>query len=144
MSQRNTSRISVSTSRKELSLMALKSYTRRSTLPSERPQIEWFPTKLLNYYSLFPLLQELLHLYGFVIDNNPDDYLMVHYPMEAFQSVPIVDSKVQLLEIQKAEMRCLLPRSLLDHGSFSGSPLHEEDRNKKSNGLFCNVFFVHP
>ncbi|XP_058084823.1 uncharacterized protein LOC131232535 isoform X2 [Magnolia sinica] len=82
--------------------------------------------------------EELLYLYGFVIDNNPDDYLMVHYPMEAFQSVPLADSKVQLLEIQKAEMRSLLPRSLLDHGFFSGSPLHEEDRNKNSNGLFCN------
>ncbi|XP_058106730.1 ADP-ribosylation factor GTPase-activating protein AGD3-like isoform X3 [Magnolia sinica] len=67
---------------------------------------------------------------------------MVHYPMEAFQSVPIADSKVQLLEILKAKMRCLLRRSLLDHGFFSRSPLHEEDRNKKSNGLFCNFFFV--
>ncbi|XP_058106729.1 ADP-ribosylation factor GTPase-activating protein AGD3-like isoform X2 [Magnolia sinica] len=62
--------------------------------------------------------------------------------MEAFQSVPIADSKVQLLEILKAKMRCLLRRSLLDHGFFSRSPLHEEDRNKKSNGLFCNFFFV--
>ncbi|KAH0980373.1 hypothetical protein GBA52_007550 [Prunus armeniaca] len=62
--------------------------------------------------------EELLYLYGFVLDGNPDDYLMVHYPMEAIQSVPFSDSKSQLLEAQKAEMRCLLPRSLLDHGFF--------------------------
>nr|XP_011469095.1 PREDICTED: uncharacterized protein LOC101298742 isoform X2 [Fragaria vesca subsp. vesca] len=62
--------------------------------------------------------EELLHLYGFVLDGNPDDYLMVHYPVQALQSVPFTDSKAQLLEAQKAEMRCLLPRSLLDHGFF--------------------------
>ncbi|KAG7034462.1 Ribulose-1,5 bisphosphate carboxylase/oxygenase large subunit N-methyltransferase, chloroplastic [Cucurbita argyrosperma subsp. argyrosperma] len=60
--------------------------------------------------------EELLYLYGFVIENNPDDYLMVHYPLEAIQNVPFSDSKMQLLEVQKAEMRCLLPRRLLDHG----------------------------
>jgi hypothetical protein len=26
-------------------------------------------------------LQELLYLYGFVVDNNPDDYLMVTFTM---------------------------------------------------------------
>ncbi|XP_048321770.2 uncharacterized protein LOC107432673 isoform X2 [Ziziphus jujuba] len=63
--------------------------------------------------------EELLYLYGFVLDNNPDDYLMVHYPVEALQSTPFSDSKAQLLEAQKAELRCLLPRSLLDHGFFT-------------------------
>jgi len=29
----------------------------------------------------FVYLQELLYLYGFVIDNNPDDYLMVTLTM---------------------------------------------------------------
>ncbi|KAL7217839.1 hypothetical protein ACSBR2_011131 [Camellia fascicularis] len=43
----------------------------------------------------------------------------VHYPLQAIQSVPFSESKVQLLEAQKAELRCLLPRSLLDHGFFS-------------------------
>ncbi|XP_068330512.1 ribosomal lysine N-methyltransferase set10 [Pyrus communis] len=62
--------------------------------------------------------EELLYLYGFVLDGNPDDYLMVHYPVEAIQNVPFADSKAQLLEAQKAEMRCLLPRSFLDHGFF--------------------------
>ncbi|POO00932.1 SET domain-containing protein [Trema orientale] len=62
--------------------------------------------------------EELLYLYGFVVENNPDDYLMVHYPVEAIQSIPFSDSKVQLLEAQNVEMRCLLPRGLLDHGFF--------------------------
>ncbi|KAK2974763.1 hypothetical protein RJ640_027124 [Escallonia rubra] len=62
--------------------------------------------------------EELLYLYGFVIDNNPDDYIMVHYPADAIHSVPFSESKIQLLEAQKAEMRCLLPRSLLDRGFF--------------------------
>ncbi|KAF8027142.1 hypothetical protein BT93_E0150 [Corymbia citriodora subsp. variegata] len=79
--------------------------------------------------------EELLYLYGFVIDNNPDDYLMVHYPAEAIQSISCCDAKIQLLEAQKAELRCLLPRSLLDHGFFptsssekGGSSKHEADR----------------
>ncbi|KAI8024071.1 hypothetical protein LOK49_LG03G02413 [Camellia lanceoleosa] len=42
--------------------------------------------------------EELLYLYGFVIDNNPDDYVM------AIQSVPFSESKVQLLE---AQVNCL-------------------------------------
>ncbi|XP_030533635.1 uncharacterized protein LOC115743131 isoform X1 [Rhodamnia argentea] len=65
--------------------------------------------------------EELLYLYGFVIDNNPDDYLMVHYPAEAIQSISCCDTKMQLLEAQKADLRCLLPRSLLDHGLFPTS-----------------------
>ncbi|KGN48317.1 uncharacterized protein LOC101219815 isoform X2 [Cucumis sativus] len=60
--------------------------------------------------------EELLYLYGFVMENNPDDYLMVHYPLEAIQNASSSDSKLQLLGVQKAEMRCLLPRRLLDHG----------------------------
>ncbi|XP_028769031.1 uncharacterized protein LOC114726587 [Neltuma alba] len=62
--------------------------------------------------------EELLYLYGFVIDNNPDDYLMVHYPAEAIASISCSESKSRLLEAQKAEMRCLLPKTLLDHGFF--------------------------
>ncbi|KAG2725005.1 hypothetical protein I3760_01G047000 [Carya illinoinensis] len=81
--------------------------------------------------------EELLYLYGFVIDNNPDDYLMVHYPMEAIQNVPFSDSKVQLLEAQKAELRCLLPRTLLDHGFFSEST-EKSERTDKWEGRVCN------
>ncbi|ONI22833.1 hypothetical protein PRUPE_2G153600 [Prunus persica] len=74
--------------------------------------------------------EELLYLYGFVLDGNPDDYLMVHYPMEAIQSVPFSDPKSQLLEAQKAEMRCLLPRSLLDHGFFPVDISNKEGDDK--------------
>ncbi|GKV12997.1 hypothetical protein SLEP1_g24077 [Rubroshorea leprosula] len=77
--------------------------------------------------------EELLYLYGFVIDNNPDDYLMVHYPIEAIQKISFSESKAQLLEAQKAEMRCLLPRSLLAQGFFPAG----FSNNKESNT--CNV-----
>ncbi|XP_074273062.1 uncharacterized protein LOC141596719 [Silene latifolia] len=62
--------------------------------------------------------EELLYLYGFVIEDNPDDYLMVHYPAEALHNASFSDPKTQLLQAQRAELRCLLPRSLLDHGFF--------------------------
>ncbi|GAB2224185.1 hypothetical protein Droror1_Dr00004935 [Drosera rotundifolia] len=62
--------------------------------------------------------EELLYLYGFVLKDNPDDYLMVHYPVEALQNVLFSDSKLQLIHAQKAELKCLLPRSLLGHGFF--------------------------
>lgn len=74
--------------------------------------------------------EELLYLYGFVIDNNPDDYLMVHYPSEALQSLPCSESKLQLLEAQKAGLRHLLPRSLLGHGFFSANSTLEESSDK--------------
>ncbi|KAA8520567.1 hypothetical protein F0562_014823 [Nyssa sinensis] len=82
--------------------------------------------------------EELLYLYGFIIDDNPDDYLMVHYPLEAIQSVPFSESKVQLLEAQKAEMRCLLPRSLLDHGFFPASTPQKESKDKYAASQVCN------
>ncbi|KAF4386785.1 hypothetical protein CsatB_011912 [Cannabis sativa] len=75
--------------------------------------------------------EELLYLYGFIIENNPDDYLMVHYPVEAIQGVPFSDSKAQLLEAQNAEMRCLLPKSLLDHGFFPEGVQKGEDEKCK-------------
>ncbi|XP_006490991.1 uncharacterized protein LOC127898621 isoform X4 [Citrus sinensis] len=71
--------------------------------------------------------EELLYLYGFVIDNNPDDYLMIHYPAEAIHSIPLSDSKALLLEEQKAQLRCLLPKSLLEHGFFAAG--HPKDGN---------------
>ncbi|WVZ82799.1 hypothetical protein U9M48_030020 [Paspalum notatum var. saurae] len=76
-------------------------------------------------------LQELLYLYGFVIDNNPDDFLMVHYPVEALKKIQSAEIKMKLLEIQKGELRCLLPRSLLDNGFFG---IHSsEDKDNKKN-----------
>ncbi|KAL6965094.1 hypothetical protein U1Q18_036150 [Sarracenia purpurea var. burkii] len=90
------------------------------------------------YTILFSLMQELLYLYGFVIDNNPDDYLMVHYPLEAIHSVSFSESKLQLLEAQKAELRCLLPRSLLDHGFFPAGSQQKESINRCTVGQICN------
>lgn len=82
--------------------------------------------------------EELLYLYGFVIDNNPDDYLMVHYPMELFKNVPFSESKGQLLEAQKAEMRCLLHKTLLDRGFFPASTLKNEQNGKSTDHQVCN------
>ncbi|KAK4418708.1 Serine/threonine-protein kinase dst1 [Sesamum alatum] len=76
--------------------------------------------------------EELLYLYGFVIKDNPDDYLMIHYPMEAISDVPFSETKMQLLEAQKGELRCLLPRSLLKSGFFPESTLPVEPSNKDS------------
>ncbi|KAJ8450173.1 hypothetical protein Cgig2_033367 [Carnegiea gigantea] len=95
--------------------------------------------------------EELLYLYGFVIEDNPDDYLMVHYPAEALQNIPFSECKLQLLQAQvayfpgmhfglllrfkappKAELRCLLPRSLLDHGFFPHSPSQTDSSQKHS------------
>ncbi|CAK9145777.1 unnamed protein product [Ilex paraguariensis] len=82
--------------------------------------------------------EELLYLYGFVMNNNPDDYLMVHYPIEAIQGIPFSDSKFQILEAQKAELRCLLPRSLLDHGFFPACTLQTKSNNKCTEPRVCN------
>ncbi|KAM0072372.1 putative methyltransferase transcription regulator SET family [Helianthus debilis subsp. tardiflorus] len=71
--------------------------------------------------------EELLYLYGFVTDNNPNDYIMVHYPAEAIKDAPFSQTKLQLLEAQKAEMRCLLSKKSLDHGFFSSE---KETRDK--------------
>lgn len=75
--------------------------------------------------------EELLYLYGFTIDNNPSDFLMVNYPFELLQSAPLSVSKAKLLELQKAELRCLLPRTLLDTGFFTGCP--KDDKCQLSN-----------
>ncbi|CAN6215328.1 unnamed protein product [Urochloa humidicola] len=74
--------------------------------------------------------EELLYLYGFVVDNNPDDYLMVHYPVEALRHIQSADIKMRLLEIQKGELRCLLPRSLLDNGFFGICSGEDKDDRK--------------
>lgn len=74
--------------------------------------------------------EELLYLYGFVIGDNPDDYLMIHYPAEALQNIPFSECKLQLLQAQKAELRCLLPRSLLDHGFFPQSSSQTDSSQK--------------
>ncbi|OEL32705.1 hypothetical protein BAE44_0006278 [Dichanthelium oligosanthes] len=79
------------------------------------------------------VIQELLYLYGFVVDNNPDDFLMVHYPVEALKQIQSADVKMKLLEIQKGELRCLLPRSLLDNGFFGIRSSEDKDNKKNTN-----------
>ncbi|XP_061339933.1 uncharacterized protein LOC133286529 isoform X1 [Gastrolobium bilobum] len=82
--------------------------------------------------------EELLYLYGFVIDDNTDDYLMVHYPAEAINTISFSESKSQLLEVQKAEMRCLLPKTLLDHGFFPLGTQNSGENNKGKVDQVCN------
>ncbi|KAB2021766.1 hypothetical protein ES319_D07G162100v1 [Gossypium barbadense] len=83
--------------------------------------------------------EELLYLYGFVVDNNPDDYLMIHYPGEAIQNISFSDFKGQLLVAQKAAMRCLLPKNLLDHGFFpTGSSNCKANNTSEADDRICN------
>ncbi|XP_020867968.1 uncharacterized protein LOC9325411 isoform X3 [Arabidopsis lyrata subsp. lyrata] len=82
--------------------------------------------------------EELLYLYGFVIDNNPDDYLMVHYPVEAIPIIPFSDSKGQLLEAQNAQLRCLLPKSVLNHGFFPQTTSTIRESDEKETERSCN------
>ncbi|XP_020219133.1 uncharacterized protein LOC109802257 isoform X1 [Cajanus cajan] len=82
--------------------------------------------------------EELLYLYGFVIDDNTDDYLMVHYPAEAIDAISFSESKSQLLEVQKAEMRCLLPKTLLDNGFFPRGTQNSGENNKGKVDQVCN------
>ncbi|KAK6920202.1 hypothetical protein RJ641_016106 [Dillenia turbinata] len=82
--------------------------------------------------------EELLYLYGFVMDNNHDDYLMVHYPAEALQNVPFSDTKAQLLQAQKAELRCLLPKSLLNCGFFPMSASKVSEDGKSTGARSCS------
>ncbi|XVF22641.1 hypothetical protein REPUB_Repub12eG0188800 [Reevesia pubescens] len=82
--------------------------------------------------------EELLYLYGFVVDNNPDDYLMIHYPGEAIQNLSFSDFKGQLLVAQKAAMRCLLPKNLLDHGFFPTGSSNNKANNTCESDRICN------
>ncbi|KAG4922391.1 hypothetical protein JHK84_051232 [Glycine max] len=82
--------------------------------------------------------EELLYLYGFVIDDNTDDYLMVHYPAEAINTISFSESKNQLLEVQKAELRCLLPKTSLDNGFFPLNTQNGEENNKSKADQVCN------
>ncbi|XWS77120.1 hypothetical protein CRYUN_Cryun01aG0235000 [Craigia yunnanensis] len=82
--------------------------------------------------------EELLYLYGFVVDNNPDDYLMIHYPGEAIQNISFSDFKGQLLVAQKAAMRCLLPKNLLDQGFFPTGSSNNKENNTCEADRVCN------
>ncbi|KAG6541281.1 hypothetical protein Mapa_017332 [Marchantia paleacea] len=75
--------------------------------------------------------EELLYLYGFVLDNNPDDYLMVHFPIQALEHGECPEAKSQLLENQKLPLRWLLTSSILQGGYLS------ERCNKDSKSFDC-------
>eukprot|EP00897_Mesotaenium_endlicherianum_P004558 jgi/Mesen1/412/ME000100S10645 len=55
--------------------------------------------------------QELLFLYGFVVDDNPHDHLMVHVPPAMLQDDPCADARAQLLQAQGLSLRWLLRTS---------------------------------
>ncbi|KAI5054633.1 hypothetical protein GOP47_0029778 [Adiantum capillus-veneris] len=63
--------------------------------------------------------EELLFLYGFVIEDNADDFYMVHFPKEALDHDPFGEVKVQLLQEQNLTLRWLLPSTLLQKGFYS-------------------------
>lgn len=88
--------------------------------------------------------EELLYLYGFVMKNNPDDYLMIHYPVEAISDMPFSEGKLQLLEAQKGELRCLLPSRLLANGFFPESNLPQGAKNKDSSSQGFNYSWSGP
>ncbi|KAG5231308.1 protein-lysine N-methyltransferase EFM [Salix suchowensis] len=75
--------------------------------------------------------------YGFVIDNNPDEYLMV-MPLLGNSECSLCDSKMQLLEAQKAEMRCLLPKRLLAHGFFPEGATSNDNNGKGKAEKICS------
>ncbi|XP_039036913.1 protein-lysine N-methyltransferase EFM1-like isoform X2 [Hibiscus syriacus] len=82
--------------------------------------------------------EELLYLYGFAVDNNPDDYLMIHYPGEAIQNISFSEFKGQLLAAQKASLRCLLPKKLLARGFFPTGSSNDEANNTGEADRICN------
>ncbi|KAL2623487.1 hypothetical protein R1flu_003692 [Riccia fluitans] len=60
--------------------------------------------------------EELLYLYGFVLQDNTDEYLMVHFSVQALERRECPEAKSQLLEHQELPLRWLLPRSILGGG----------------------------
>ncbi|WVZ07605.1 hypothetical protein V8G54_020951 [Vigna mungo] len=62
----------------------------------------------------------------------------VHYPAEAMNTISLSESKGQLLEVQNAEMRCLLHKTFLDNGFFPlGTQISGEDNKGKAEQV-CN------
>ncbi|KAH8933987.1 hypothetical protein BDL97_18G060100 [Sphagnum fallax] len=60
--------------------------------------------------------EELLYLYGFVMDTNPNDYLMIYFPKEALEKSACNETKSQLLAELNLPLRWLLPSSELKMG----------------------------
>ncbi|XP_020591612.1 uncharacterized protein LOC110032354 [Phalaenopsis equestris] len=65
--------------------------------------------------------EELLYLYGFIIDVNPSDYLMVHCPLELLQNAPLSENKEKLLELQAYMNRGCNKNEASQRSSFSWS-----------------------
>lgn len=63
--------------------------------------------------------EELLFLYGFVVEDNPDDYLMLHFPKEALDQDACAEAKIQLLNQQNLSLRWLFPAALLQRGFYA-------------------------
>ncbi|KAL3690680.1 hypothetical protein R1sor_004331 [Riccia sorocarpa] len=72
--------------------------------------------------------EELLYLYGFVLEDNPDEYLMVHFPVQALEKGECSEAKSQLLEHQELPLRWLLPRAILTEG-YLNEQLNKESKN---------------
>lgn len=68
--------------------------------------------------------EELLYLYGFVLVENPDDYLMIYFPKQALEYSVCSDTKSQLLEQLNLPLRWLVPSSELKRGFCCESNLH--------------------
>jgi hypothetical protein len=65
-------------------------------------------------------------------------FIQVHYPVEAIPSIPFSDSKGQLLEAQNAQLRCLLPKSVLNHGFFPRTTSVIRESDEKETVRSCN------
>ncbi|KAG0597800.1 hypothetical protein M758_12G021100 [Ceratodon purpureus] len=62
--------------------------------------------------------EELLFLYGFVLEDNPDDYLMIYIPAQALEASDCSETKKQLLNELKLPLRYLVPSSELRRGFY--------------------------
>eukprot|EP00850_Spirogloea_muscicola_P021693 SM000258S09109 [mRNA] locus=s258:161257:165347:- [translate_table: standard] len=69
--------------------------------------------------------EELLFLYGFVIEDNPHDHVMIHYPASALGDDPACEAKAEFLRVQGLSLRWLLSASHLDC-SMPGPEIEEK------------------
>ncbi|XP_024539474.1 histone-lysine N-methyltransferase setd3 isoform X1 [Selaginella moellendorffii] len=66
--------------------------------------------------------EELLFLYGFVEEDNSNDYVMVHFPKMFLDEDNTMDFKLQLLRELDLSLQWLLPSSLLASGFLRKNP----------------------
>lgn len=82
--------------------------------------------------------EELLYLYGFVVENNPDDYFMIHFPKEALDLDPCGELKIQLLQEQTLILRWLLPGALLQKGFYNEERINPPESIKLGDQACCS------